>query len=54
MHVFSTSFNDKSKACGLNEAKYLFMCYFTCQAQKITITIKITISGSFYEIPNSW
>ena len=36
MHVFySPSFNHKSKACGWNDVKCLFMCYFTCQAQKI-------------------
>ena len=34
MHVFSTSFNNKIKACGWNDAKCLFMAYFTCQAQK--------------------
>ena len=35
MHFFSPSFNHKSKACGWNDVKCLFMCYFTCQAQKI-------------------
>ena len=30
MHVFSTPFNNRS-----NDAKCLFMCYFTCQAQKL-------------------
>ena len=35
MHVFSNSFNNKSKACGWSDAKWLFMCYFTCHAQKI-------------------
>ena len=37
MNVFSTSFNNKSKACGCRDAKCLFMCYFTRQAQKNTI-----------------
>ena len=35
MHVFSNSFNNKSKACGWSDAKCLFMYYFTCHAQKI-------------------
>ena len=35
MHVFSNSFNNKSKACGWSDAKWLFTCYFTCHAQKI-------------------
>ena len=34
IHVFSSSFNNKNKGCGLNDAKCLFMCYFTFQAQK--------------------
>ena len=38
MHVFSTFFNNKSKTCGWKDAKCLFMCYFTCQAQHITIS----------------
>ena len=25
LHVFLTSFNDKSQACGYNDAKYLFI-----------------------------
>ena len=37
MHVFSTSFNNKRKDCGWNDAKCLFRCNFTCQAQKNTI-----------------
>ena len=37
MHVFSTSFNNKS-----NDAKYLFMCYFTCQAQKLPFFAVLT------------
>ena len=36
MRVFSNSFNNKSKACGWSDAKCLFMCYFTCHAQKIS------------------
>ena len=35
MNVFSTSFNNKSKARVCKDAKCLFMCYFTRQAQKI-------------------
>ena len=35
IHVLSTSFSSKSKACKWNDAKCLFMCYFTCHAQKI-------------------
>ena len=34
MNVFSTSFNNKSKACVCVDAKCLFMCYFTRQARK--------------------
>ena len=34
MNVFSTSFDNKSKACVWRDAKCLFMCYFTRQAQK--------------------
>ena len=37
MHVFSTSFNNKS-----NDSKYLFMCYFTCQAQKLPFFAVLT------------
>ena len=29
MHVFSTSFNNKSDACWWNDAKCSFICYFT-------------------------
>ena len=29
MHVFSTSFTNKSKDCGLNDAKYLFVLFYT-------------------------
>ena len=35
MHVFSTSFSNKSKACGWNDTKGLFMWYFTCEARKL-------------------
>ena len=35
IHVLSTSFSNKSKACGWHDAKCLFMCYFTCHAHKI-------------------
>ena len=34
MRVFTTSFNNKSKACESNYVGYLFMCYFKCQEQK--------------------
>ena len=37
MHVLSTFFNNKSKTCEWNDAEGLFMCYFTCEAQNITI-----------------
>ena len=37
MHVFSTSFNNKS-----NDSKYLFMCYFTCRAQKLPFFAVLT------------
>ena len=39
---FSPSFNHKSKACGWNDVKCLFMCYFTCQAQKIPFIAVLT------------
>ena len=35
---FSTSFNNKSTACGWNDGKCLFMCYFTFQAPKGGLT----------------
>ena len=35
MHVFSTSFSNKSKACGWSDTKGLFMWYFTCEARKL-------------------
>ena len=34
MHVLSISLNNNSKDCGENDAKWLFMCYFICQAHK--------------------
>ena len=34
MHVFSTFFNNKSKTCSI---KFLFMYFFTRQAQKLAI-----------------
>ena len=37
MNVFSTFFNNKSKACVCKDAKCSFMCYLTRQAQKNTI-----------------
>ena len=39
---FSISFNNKSKACGWNDAKCLFMCYFTCQAPKSPFIVVLT------------
>ena len=38
MNVLSTFLNNKSNDCGWNDAKFLFMCYFICQAQKNTIS----------------
>ena len=38
MPVFSTSFNNKSKSCGWNHAKCLFLFYYLCEEQKITIS----------------
>ena len=37
IHVFQL-LPTMSKYCGENHAKCLFMCYFSCQAQKITIS----------------
>ena len=49
MHDFSTFFfSFKTKACGWNDAKYLFMCYFACQVQTIINFC------SLYLISNSW
>ena len=47
MNVFSTSFDNKSKACVWRDAKCLFMCYFTRQAQKKIPFIAITPSSMF-------
>ena len=44
--IFSTFFNNKSKSCGWNNAKCLFMCYYSCQA--------ITISGKIQDGENGW
>ena len=49
MHVLSTSLNNKSKDCGYNDAKFLFICYFIYQAQK-----KNTISRGYNLIFNSF
>ena len=38
IHVFSTSFKNKSKSCGYNPAKCLVMCYSSCKAKEITIS----------------
>ena len=43
---FSTFFNNESKSCGWNNAKCLFMCYYSCQA--------ITISGKIHDGENGW
>ena len=48
MNVFSTFFNNKSTTCGWNDTKCLFMCYFTYQAQQITIYLDFNL------ISNSW
>ena len=37
VQFFSTFFNNKSKSCGLNHAKCLFMCYFSSEAKKVAI-----------------
>ena len=37
VQFFSTFFNNKSKSCGLNHAKCLFMCYFSSEEQKVAI-----------------
>ena len=41
-HLF---LKDKSKASRWNKAKYLFMCYFTCQAQTITNFLRFNLLG---------
>ena len=38
MNVFSTLFNNKSKACVCKDAKCSFMCYLTRQAQKVHLS----------------
>ena len=43
MNVFSTFFNNKSTTCGWNDTKCLFMCYFTYQAQQITIYLDFNL-----------
>ena len=48
MHVLSTFFNNKRKTCQWNDAKGLFKCYFTCEAQKIIVC------SDFNLISNSW
>ena len=48
MHVLFTFFNNKRKTCQWNDAKGLFKCYFTCEAQKIIIY------RDFNLISNSW
>ena len=43
-HLF---LKDKSKASRWNKGKYLFMCYFTCQAQAITNFLRFNLIYSF-------
>ena len=43
-HLF---LKDKSKASRWNKAKYLLMCYFTCQAQTITNFLRFNLIYSF-------
>ena len=50
MHVSSTSLNNKSTAGGWNDAKCLFMCYFTYQAYKITIYRALTLISNLCKI----
>ena len=42
IHVFSTSFNNKSKSCGKKSAKCLFICCFSCKAQKLQFLAVLT------------
>ena len=35
IYVFSISLNNNSKSCAYNRAKCLFICYFSCKAQKV-------------------
>ena len=35
IHVFSISFNNNSNSCPYIRAKCLFICYFSCKAQKV-------------------
>ena len=35
IHVFSISFNNNSKSCPYIREKCLFICYFSCKAQKV-------------------
>ena len=43
-HLF---LKDKSKASRWNKGKYLFMCYFTCQAQAITNFLRFNLIYNF-------
>ena len=52
MHVFPTSFNNKSKACGWNDAKSIFLCYFTCKAQNTTICRGFNLISILSKIQN--
>ena len=48
IHVFSPSFNNKSKSSDKNPANRLFMCHLPCKAQKITISCGFILNS------NSW
>ena len=50
---FSTSFNYKSKAFRWNDAKCLFMCYFTCQAH-IAVLTWFLILGKIQDGDHFW
>ena len=50
-HLF---FNYKSKSSRWNKSKYLFMCYFTCQAQTITDFLCFNLIYNFGRNPRWW
>ena len=49
MHAFSTFYNNKCRTRGWNDTKCLFVCYFTRQAQKITILTWFLILGKIQD-----
>ena len=54
---FWTSFKKKSKSCGLNHAKCLFMCYFSCKAKKKLFPAVLTwflILGKIHDGDHCW